>query len=40
MIQFAGANQQPPMSRWADTMRPTLDIEDDVLAITLGLARR
>ena len=40
MIQFAGANQQPPMNRWAHPMRTMLDIEDDVLAITRGLARR
>lgn len=40
MIQFAGANQQPPMNGWADSMRTMLDIEDEMLAITLGLARR
>ena len=38
MIQFAGANQQPSMSRWAYPILTMLDIEDDVLAATLGLA--
>jgi len=40
LIQFAGAYEQPAMNRWAHPMRTTIDIEDDVLAITRGLARR
>ena len=40
IIQFVDACEQPAMNRWAHPMRTMLDIEDEVLAITLGLARR
>ena len=36
MIQFAGANEQPAMNRWAHPMRTTIDIEDEVLVATIA----